>query len=735
MALFLFQLRESLVSDNYISKGSLSVSDKLANFVSDELLPGLAITPENFWDQLETIIHTFAPKNKELLAKRESIQGQIDQWHLANKDQPFNSELYKTFLKDIDYIVEEGGDFHITTQNVDPEIAMIAGPQLVVPVMNARFALNAANARWGSLYDALYGTDMIGEEDGASRAGAYNPIRGDKVIAFAKSFLDKHFPLKNASFNQVTSLIIEDGSLIARLENGSNTALMNAEQFQGFQGTLQEPSGILLKNNNLHAEIQVDPTHSIGASDLAGIKDVLLESAITTIQDCEDSVAAVDGEDKVQVYRNWLGLMKGDLKETFMKAGSEMTRNLNPDRVYQGADGSSFALPGRSLMLVRNVGHLMTNPAILDSDGQEIPEGILDAMFTICIAMHDLNGNSSVQNSKAGSIYIVKPKMHGPEEVQFTCDLFSAVEQALGLTQLTAKVGIMDEERRTTVNLKECIRAAQDRVIFINTGFLDRTGDEIHTSMEAGPMIRKAEMKQQPWILAYEDWNVDSGLETGFKGHAQIGKGMWPMPDEMLNMYNIKLMHPKAGANCAWVPSPTGATLHAMHYHQILVSDQQEKLISRTKASLDDILTIPLLPNPSALSAVDIQRELDNNAQGILGYVVRWIDHGIGCSKVPDINNIGLMEDRATCRISSQHIANWLHHSLCSEEQVIETMQRMAVIVDEQNSGDPQYQPMAPLFTGTAFQAACNLATQGRSQPSGYTEPILHQMRLKFKAQ
>ena len=723
------------MSDNYISKGSLSVSSKLANFVSEELLPGLDITPENFWDQLGAIINNFAPRNKELLVKRESLQEQIDQWHLSHKGKPHDPGLYKIFLKDIGYLIDVGGDFQITTQNVDPEIAIIAGPQLVVPVMNARFALNAANARWGSLYDALYGTDMIGEEDGASRAGAYNPIRGNKVIAFARSFLDKNFPLKNASFNQVTSLIIEDGSLIARLENGSNTALINAEQFQGFQGTLQEPSGILLKNNNLHAEIQVDPTHSIGASDLAGIKDVLIESAITTIQDCEDSVAAVDGEDKVQVYRNWLGLMKGDLKETFMKAGSQMTRNLNPDRVYQGADGSSFSLPGRSLMLVRNVGHLMTNPAILDSHGQEIPEGILDAIFTICIAMHDLNGNSAVQNSKAGSIYIVKPKMHGPEEVQFTCDLFSAVEQALGLPQLTAKVGIMDEERRTTVNLKECIRAAQDRVIFINTGFLDRTGDEIHTSMEAGPMIRKAEMKQQPWILAYEDWNVDSGLETGFKGHAQIGKGMWPMPDEMLNMYNIKTMHPEAGANCAWVPSPTGATLHAMHYHQILVSDQQEKLIHRTKASLDDILTIPLLPDPSGLSTDDIQRELDNNAQGILGYVVRWIDQGVGCSKVPDIKNIGLMEDRATCRISSQHIANWLHHSLCSEAQVIETMQRMAVIVDEQNSGDPQYQPMAPLYTGTAFQAACNLATQGRSQPSGYTEPILHQMRLEFKAQ
>ena len=721
--------------NNYISTGSLSVSSQLVHFVSDEMLPGLGITPENFWEQLELIINNFSPRNAELLAKRESIQEQIDQWHLSHKNEPHNAVLYKQFLKDIGYLIEEGGDFQISTQNVDPEIATIAGPQLVVPVMNARFALNAANARWGSLYDALYGTDMIAEDDGASRAGAYNSVRGDRVIAFAKAFLDQHFPLKNASFNQVTALVIEDESLVARIQNGSNTALINPEQFQGFLGAAQEPSGILLQNNNLHAEIQVDPTHSIGASDLAGIKDVLLESAITTIQDCEDSVAAVDGEDKVQVYRNWLGLMKGDLKETFMKAGAEMTRNLNPDRTYQRAEGSAFSLPGRSLMLVRNVGHLMTNPAILDSDGQEVPEGILDAMFTICIAMHDLSGQSSVQNSKMGSIYIVKPKMHGPEEVQFTCDLFSEVEQALGLPQLTAKVGIMDEERRTTVNLKECIRVAQDRVIFINTGFLDRTGDEIHTSMEAGPMIPKAEMKQQPWILAYEDWNVDSGLETGFKGRAQIGKGMWPMPDEMLNMYKVKTMHPEAGANCAWVPSPTGATLHAMHYHQILVSDQQESLVNRAKASLDDILTIPVMSDPSILSADDIQRELDNNAQGILGYVVRWIDQGVGCSKVPDINNIGLMEDRATCRISSQHIANWLHHSLCSEAQVIETMQRMAVVVDEQNSGDPQYQPMAPLFNGKAFQAACNLAIQGREQPSGYTEPILHQMRLEFKSQ
>ena len=720
--------------DKYINKGSLSVSIDLEAFLKSEVLPGLDLSEDHFWTSLENIISEFSPRNKELLNVRESMQDQIDAWHLANPGEEQNLNAYKDFLKDIGYLLPEGEDFKITTENVDPEISSIAGPQLVVPVMNARFALNAANARWGSLYDALYGTDMISEEGDASRAGAYNPKRGEKVIEFAKNFLDENFVLSNASYADVNSFTIKSGSLEVGLTDGDTVSLKNTNQFCGYQGSPDQPSGVLLKNNNLHAEIQIDPSHSVGATDPAGIKDVLLESAITTIQDCEDSVAAVDGEDKVTVYRNWLGLMKGDLKETFIKGGSEMTRSLNPDRSYIAPDGSNFQLSGRSLMLVRNVGHLMTNPAILDQDGNEVPEGILDAMFTICIAMHDLSGNSGIKNSQAGSVYIVKPKMHGPDEVQFTCDLFSAVEASLNLNQLTAKVGIMDEERRTTVNLKECIRIAQDRVIFINTGFLDRTGDEIHTSMEAGPMIPKAEMKQQPWILAYEDWNVDSGLETGFKGNAQIGKGMWPMPDEMLNMYETKTMHPESGANCAWVPSPTGATLHAMHYHQILVSDRQEKLLDRAKASLEDILTIPVMSDPESLSSEDVQKELDNNAQGILGYVVRWVDQGVGCSKVPDINNIGLMEDRATCRISSQHIANWLHHSICSEDQVLETMKRMAAVVDHQNSGDPTYQPMAPSYDGIAFKAACNLAIQGRVQPSGYTEPILHEMRLKFKA-
>ena len=722
------------MADKYITKGSLSVSTDLELFLKSEVLPGLDLSEEHFWISLEQIIAEFHPRNKELLEIRESMQEQIDAWHIAHPGLEKNLDVYKDFLKDIGYLVEEGEDFSISTQNVDPEISSIAGPQLVVPISNARFALNAANARWGSLYDALYGTDMISEEDEASRSGAYNPLRGDKVIEFAKKFLDENFPLESSSYVEANSFNINNGLLEIGLMSGEITTLINSEQFQGYQGTSDQPSGVLLKNNNLHAEIQIDPNHSIGATDPAGIKDVLLESAITTIQDCEDSVAAVDGEDKVSVYRNWLGLMKGNLKETFMKGGAEMTRSLNPDRNYTAPDGSNLQLSGRSLMLVRNVGHLMTNPAILDQHGQEVPEGILDAMFTICIAMHDLNGNSDFKNSQAGSIYIVKPKMHGPDEVQFTCDLFSAVEKSLNLSQLTAKVGIMDEERRTTVNLKECIRIAKDRVIFINTGFLDRTGDEIHTSMEAGPMIPKVEMKQQPWILAYEDWNVDSGLETGFKGKAQIGKGMWPMPDEMLNMYETKMMHPESGANCAWVPSPTGSTLHAMHYHQILVSDRQQQLLERTKASLDDILTIPVMSDPGSLSAEDVQKELDNNAQGILGYVVRWVDQGVGCSKVPDINNLGLMEDRATCRISSQHIANWLHHSICSEDQVLETMQRMAIVVDQQNSGDPTYQPMAPSYNGDAFKAAYTLAIQGRVQPSGYTEPILHEMRLKTKA-
>ena len=722
------------MADKYITKGSLSVSTDLELFLKSEVLPGLDLSEEHFWISLEQIIAEFHPRNKELLEIRESMQEQIDAWHIAHPGLEKNLDVYKDFLKNIGYLVEESEDFSISIQNVDPEISSIAGPQLVVPISNARFALNAANARWGSLYDALYGTDMISEEDEASRSGAYNPLRGDKVIEFAKKFLDENFPLESSSYVEANSFNINNGLLEIGLMSGEITTLVNSEQFQGYQGASDQPSGVLLKNNNLHAEIQIDPNHSIGATDPAGIKDVLLESAITTIQDCEDSVAAVDGEDKVSVYRNWLGLMKGNLKETFMKGGAEMTRSLNPDRNYTAPDGSNLQLSGRSLMLVRNVGHLMTNPAILDQHGQEVPEGILDAMFTICIAMHDLNGNSDFKNSQAGSIYIVKPKMHGPDEVQFTCDLFSAVEKSLNLSQLTAKVGIMDEERRTTVNLKECIRIAKDRVIFINTGFLDRTGDEIHTSMEAGPMIAKAEMKQQPWILAYEDWNVDSGLETGFKGKAQIGKGMWPMPDEMLNMYETKMMHPESGANCAWVPSPTGSTLHAMHYHQILVSDRQQQLLERTKASLDDILTIPVMSDPGSLSAEDVQKELDNNAQGILGYVVRWVDQGVGCSKVPDINNLGLMEDRATCRISSQHIANWLHHSICSEDQVLETMQRMAIVVDQQNSGDPTYQPMAPSYDGDAFKAAYTLAIQGRVQPSGYTEPILHEMRLKTKA-
>ena len=731
----LFQSNDSGVDDVVKASQSMSlkVSKDLKDFLENEVLDGLDISSDHFWTSFEEILNEFSPRNKELLEKREDIQSSIDAWHIERRDSEHNHMEYKSFLEKIGYIAPRSGDFTITTSNVDPEIKTIAGPQLVVPVMNARFALNAANARWGSLYDALYGTDVISDEDGAKREGGYNPIRGDKVIAFAKNFLDETIPLEHGSFANVSAFEFIDGELSATLLEGDKVGLKNPSQYVGYVDNGEGTYGLLFTNNNLHFEIQIDNAHSVGSTDIAGIKDILMESAITTIQDAEDSVAAVDGEDKTIVYRNWLGLMKGDLQESFNKNGSQMTRELNPDRAYKAKDGSDITLPGRSLMLVRNVGHLMTNPGILDSTGAEVPEGIMDAMFTICIAKHDLENKGLYKNSKTGSIYIVKPKMHGPEEVQFTCDLFAAVEKALNIPHLSAKVGIMDEERRTTVNLKECIEVAKERVIFINTGFLDRTGDEIHTSMEAGPMISKVDMKQHQWIASYENWNVDIGLETGFKGNAQIGKGMWPMPDEMLGMYNTKTMHPKAGANCAWVPSPTAASLHAIHYHQILVSDEQELIAKREKASLDSILDIPVHKNPSEISAEQVQAELDNNCQGILGYVVRWVDQGVGCSKVPDINNVGLMEDRATCRISSQHVANWMHHGLCSEDQVVESMKKMALVVDGQNASDQTYTPMGPLYDGLAFKAACDLAIQGRVQPSGYTEPVLHATRLKYK--
>ena len=717
-----------------ITHGSLKVSQELDKFLTDELLPGLDINPDAFWGSFERVLDEFGPRNKELLAKRTEIQKTIDNWHISKKGSPHNHDEYVNFLKEIGYLLEEGDDFEITTQNVDEEISLVAGAQLVVPIMNARFSLNATNARWGSLYDALYGTDMISEEEGAEKSGPYNPIRGNKVIEFSKNFLDESVPLSTGKYADVTGFKINNGSLEVSTSDQSFTELKDGSQFIGFTGDSDNPSSILFKNNNLHIEIEIDSEDSIGKDDPANIKDICVESAVTAIQDLEDSVAAVDAEDKSLGYRNWLGLMKGDLKETFFKGGEEMTRTLNEDRNYSDKNGQEITLPGRSVLLVRNVGHLMTNPAILDGNNNEVPEGIMDAMFTICIGKHDLLKEGKQSNSRTGSIYIVKPKMHGPEEVKFTCDLFAKVEQELGLDPLTVKIGIMDEERRTTVNLKECIRVASDRVIFINTGFLDRTGDEIHTSMEAGPVVPKAEMKQQSWIAAYEDWNVDIGLETGFKGKAQIGKGMWAMPDEMLGMYENKSMHPEAGANCAWVPSPTAATLHAIHYHKVSVSERQEELASRPRADLKDILSIPLLENPESLTPEVIQTELDNNCQGILGYVVRWVDLGVGCSKVPDINNVGLMEDRATCRISSQHIANWIHHNLITENQVEETMKKMALVVDQQNAGDPEYIAMGPDFNGISFSAALDLAVKGRTQPSGYTEPILHSKRLQVKS-
>ena len=718
----------------YINHGSLKVAKELDDLINKKVCVGIDIEPESFWVSFEKILEEFTPRNKALLEKREDLQKSIDEWHLNNNSKSIDKAEYKKFLKEIGYLLNEPEDFSIETQNVDPEISSIAGPQLVVPVMNARFALNAANARWGSLYDALYGTDVISEEDGAEKAGAYNPKRGAKVIEFSKKFLDENIPLTQGSYKDITAFQIFDGKLQITLADQTQTTIEDDSKFIGYVGSTENPSGILLKNNLLHLEIQIDRNDSIGSDDPAGVKDVLVESAITTIQDCEDSVAAVDGIDKAEVYGNWLGLMKGDLSETFSKNGQSLTRTLNKDREYSDLNGNTFSLPGRSTMLVRNVGHLMTNPGILDANNEEVFEGIMDAMFTIAIGKHDVLSSGELSNSRAKSIYIVKPKMHGPEEVELTCDLFAAVEKAVGLDPLTVKVGIMDEERRTTVNLKECIKVAKDRVIFINTGFLDRTGDEIHTSMEAGPFIKKSEMKQQPWISAYEDWNVDTGLETGFKGKAQIGKGMWPMPDEMLNMYETKTMHPEAGADCAWVPSPTAATLHALHYHQLNVPSVQEDLTKRAKASLEDILEIPLLKDPENLSAEEIQAELDNNAQGILGYVVRWVDQGVGCSKVPDINNVGLMEDRATCRISSQHIANWLHHGLTNKDQVVETMKKMAKVVDDQNKGDPNYENMAPDYSGYAFNAACDLVLEGRNQPSGYTEPILHSKRIEYKS-
>ena len=733
MKIFSRFFKQSVSQTKKINEISLDISENLKEFVKDELLPGLDISPEYFWSTFQDVLNKFSQRNKQLLDKRKDFQEKINNWHIENKDKDFDVKKYKSFLEDIEYLHPRSGNFTIKTFNVDPEIRKIAGPQLVVPVMNARFALNATNARWGSLYDALYGTDMISESDGAIREGGYNPLRGNKVIAFAKNFLDETFPLKNGNFNKVVNFEFIKSEIAFTLDDNSKTALLNKDQYVGYMDKGQGSYGLLFKNNNLHIEIQVDRSHPIGQDDPAGIKDILVESAITTIQDCEDSVAAVDAEDKIVVYRNWLGLMKGDLKRSFNKNGKYLTRELNGDRRYLLKNGKMILLPGRSLLLVRNVGHLMTNPAIKDKDDNEIPEGIMDAFFTICASIHDIVGNSLFKNSKTKSIYIVKPKMHGPEEVQFTCDLFSEIEDIFNLPRNTVKLGIMDEERRTTVNLKECIEIAKNRVIFINTGFLDRTGDEIHTSMEAGPMVTKGDMKKEKWISAYEDWNVDIGLETGFKWNAQIGKGMWAMPDEMLDMYKSKTIHPKSGANCAWVPSPTAATLHAIHYHQIFVQDEQDRISKREKASLDDILSIPLITSKNMPSRQEIQKELDNNAQGILGYVVRWIDQGVGCSKVPDINDIGLMEDRATCRISSQHISNWLYHGLCSKEQVIDTMKKMARIVDMQNKDDTNYRPMAPSFDGIAFKAACDLAIKGKDQPSGYTEPILHEMRLKRK--
>lgn len=717
---------------NYVQVGNLQVAEVLFQFINEQVLPNSGVEQTAFWDGFDKLVHELAPENKALLAQRDALQVQINEWHKGNKGN-FQFADYKAFLEEIGYVEPKAEDFQVETENVDAEIAYQAGPQLVVPVSNARYAINAANARWGSFYDALYGTDVISDEDGTEAGKGYNPIRGNKVIDYAKKFLDQAAPLKAASHKDAITYKIAESKLVITLVNGETTTLAEPEKLVGYQGTTEQPTAILLKNNDLHIEIQIDRNHPIGKDDAAGVKDIYLESAITTIMDCEDSVAAVDAEDKVEVYANWLGLMKGDLTATFAKGSKMVTRTLNPDRVYTGVNADTVTLNGRSLMFIRNVGHLMTNPAILDQDGSEVPEGIMDGVVTSLIAKHEVIGNGSYKNSQKGSIYIVKPKMHGSKEVAFANKLFERVEDLIGLERFTLKIGVMDEERRTSLNLKACIREVKNRIVFINTGFLDRTGDEIHTSMEAGPMIRKGEMKTSTWLTSYEKSNVIVGLNAGLQGRAQIGKGMWAMPDLMADMIEQKINHPKAGANTAWVPSPTAATLHATHYHEVNVKDVQKGIVSSEDLQ-DAILEIPVAANTD-WTREEIQHELDNNAQGILGYVVRWVEHGVGCSKVPDINNIGLMEDRATLRISSQHVANWLHHGICTKEQVEESLKRMAKIVDEQNADDPEYLPMSANYEDSvAFQAASELIFKGYDQPNGYTEPILHKKRIEAKA-